>query len=270
MIAGVEEACRQAGYNLFLRVTGHEMPEESEAIFALIEAGITGLILIPQHNHYYNPDVLQLMLNHFPLVVLDREMKGVSLPYVGFNNFEASRYMVEQLIDQGHRNIAFISTDVLAASSLKARLSGFKSAFFSRKLIWNESLQLTSLRSTMPGHSTTEQRRVDCLAIRRFLSTNHDVTALFATEYKIALMILEQLDALDVQVPDHLSLVTFDGPHEKGTNPFLTRTLQPEREMGRRAVQTLINVMMEEAVDMEIELDGSYLSNKSVAPVRAR
>ncbi len=269
-IAGVEEACRQAGYHLLLRVSGHDMRDESEAIFSLIEAGIKGLLLIPQHNRYYNPDVLQLMLNGFPLVVIDREMKGVSLPYVGFNNFDASRHMAEQLIERGHRQIAFLSSDVLSASSLKARLSGFKSAFFAKKLIWNESLQLTNLRNMLAGQSPAEQRKIDSLAIRRFLNANPEVTAVFATEYEIALMVFEQLDEMGIQVPEEMSVVSFDGPVEKGTNPFLTRTLQPEREIGKLAVQTLINVMMEEPVEMELLLNGTYLANQSIADVRPR
>ena len=268
LIAGAEEACRQVERVLAVRCTGNDMGDESQAIAALLRAGAQGLLLMPQHNDYYNPDVLRLIVDGFPLVVVDREMKGVSAPFVGTDNFDGARRATARLLALGHRAIGFISTPVESASTLKARLSGFKTAYFEDKLVWNERWGLIQLRSSLPDQNSEEQRRADAQAIKRFMLRFRELSALFVTEYHLAQLVIEVADEMGIAIPGDLSLVGYDGPSIESGDRFMARIIQPEHELGKQSVYQLHRVMEGAESRGRMILESTFYEGESLASYR--
>ncbi|MDI9471213.1 MAG: GntR family transcriptional regulator [Bacillota bacterium] len=266
LVTGVDEACRNADCTMLLRTSGHQLSTESQAIEQLLKSGADGLIIMPQHNNYFNPAVLRLVVDNFPLVIVDREMRGVQAPFVGTNNHEISRKATSLLLDLGHHEIAFMSSDIRTASTLKERFSGFKDAFFQRKRLWNEACLLNDLRSTVPGYDTEQQTSADRQRIQKFLQRNRNITAIFATEYALAQLILSTLHEMDLQVPRHISLLGFDGPAEVKGDSFLCRVVQAEADIGRQAVQVLRQRIMGLPCEQRTLLPAHVLRLPSVGP----
>ncbi len=77
--------------------------------------------------------------------------------------------------------------------------------------------------------------------MRKLLTTKPKPTAIFAGNDHSALLLLKHLAALGVRVPQDLSVIGFDNLAftEHLTTP-LTTVDQPKQEMGRRAVELLL------------------------------
>ena len=87
------------------------------------------MIVWPVHGEYYNAALLRLVLDGFPLVLVDRYLKGIPATAVYTNNKKATQELTEYLLDQQHEHIAFISPPAVNTSSLEDRVQGFMAAF---------------------------------------------------------------------------------------------------------------------------------------------
>ncbi|HOG48937.1 MAG TPA: GntR family transcriptional regulator, partial [Anaerolineae bacterium] len=109
LVRSVDSYLRRQGYYLLLCRTGGQREEEERAIEASVEIGVDGLIVFPVHGEYYSERLLRLVLDHYPLVLVDRYLKGIPACSVFTDNRRAAEDLTSYLIDQGHMHIAFIS-----------------------------------------------------------------------------------------------------------------------------------------------------------------
>ena len=95
------------------------------------------------------------------------------------------------LIGQGHRRIAFVSTDNLATSSVAERLQGYQQALAAAGVTDDPSLLFAGLRVGRAGAATTATVSKENVArIVSFLARS-DATAVFALHDHLALEVLE-------------------------------------------------------------------------------
>ncbi len=77
---------------------------------------------------------------------------------------------------------------------------------------------------------------------RKALTERTRPTALFATNNFIGFGVLKALQELGLRVPDDIAVVSFDDlPSSLVIFPFLTVAAQPAYEMGKKAVEILLN-----------------------------
>ena len=80
-------------------------------------------------------------------------------------------------------------------------------------------------------------------------------TALFAANNLIAFGVLKALHELELRVPEDIAVVGFDDlPSSLVTFPFLTVAAQPAYEMGRKAIEILLNRLDEGPFDQYQEI----------------
>lgn len=268
IVTGIEEACQDLGYNLLLRRSFRETKNEREAITDLHDAGCAGLILIPQHNDYFNDLILRLIIDDFPVVILDREMSGIDTNSVVSDNYQSAYDMTIEMIKQGHKDIAFVSYPIDSATTLKDRMQGFRDALYDNKLYWNNKFLLDDFNIDAVETDFNLRAADHSTAIKDFILKNPEVSAFFATEYNFAQIVIEDLTNLGYNVPGDYSVVGYDGPSSVTGNPFLTRVLQPQEEMGRKTVEMLhANINGKEHVK-KLKLPAVIRHGKSLARAR--
>ena len=86
--------------------------------------------------------VESLINRGFPVVLVDRQIDGLTADHVLFDNEEAAYALTEALINRGHQHIAFALTPEPNASSVQDRLSGYRLALESNGLAYDEALVL--------------------------------------------------------------------------------------------------------------------------------
>ncbi|MEY9858835.1 GntR family transcriptional regulator of arabinose operon [Catenulispora sp. GAS73] len=250
LLTSVEQACSEAGIDLILRRTRGSQREEELAVERLRAAGtVDGLLVFPVHGEFHNASLLRLVLDGFPLVLVDRSLDGIAASTVHTDGIAAAQALTEALIRRGHTEICFASPAPSHTSTIEQRLDGFRRALATHKL-GPDAHRLTDLVSTLPGALTTENIRHDVAEVRRFLDAAPQVTAFVASEYNLARVIaLAVAEHTKQPAPSKQSapgkqpalpeIACFDSPVDPFAPPRFLHVRQDQAEMGRRAVELL-------------------------------
>lgn len=235
MIHAIEETC--AAQNLFIAVkrTYGSQDVEKQAIQGLIALGVRGLIVFPVHGEFYNPELLRLVVTRFPIVLVDRHLKGIPASAVYIDNVNASRQLTLHLIAQGCRQIAFVSPPAENTSTIEERIAGYKIALNERGIAYSADYVLTTLYSTLPKAFETTHVQRDIATLRDYIQRHPAIDAFVASEYNVALLIAGVIQSLGLS---H-KIVCFDSPESPLFPPLFTHIKQNERLMGQRAVEVL-------------------------------
>lgn len=241
LVCGIEWECREQGYYMMLRCTYGSVEEEARAIEDLQSFGVCGIILMCVQGETYNAAVLKLSVEKYPVVLVDREMKGIPIPCVGTDNYNAIKELMNILFENGHKNICFLSHPFIRTSTVEARFDGYKDSYLEHNLVTNEGLWITDIGSMVPKHDRTqEQERADQQRIEKYILENPQVTAFLAVDHTTAVMTYKILKKLNLD--QEKELVFFDGVDEKNdASPIFTHVMQGEGEIGRTAVRYLID-----------------------------
>ena len=238
LLRAIEHACAGLGAQLVFRRTTGDAGIETATIRNFAATGIDGLIVFPIHGEYYNNELLRLVLNGFPVVLVDRYLKGIAVASVTTDNFGAAHALTDALLDDGHREIGFITAAPEHTSSIEDRWQGFLAALHDRGLEGRRDQSLLTLSSTLPGASSDDAMAADREQIRQFLAANPDLTAVIACEFPLAQL-------LDLELRDRpeprpgLTIACFDSPPTRfGGHPYL-HVHQRQDEIGRVAVALL-------------------------------
>src|SRR5581483_10778640 len=95
LLCSVESAAGAAGFNLLLRFTGNERRNEEQAIRDAVTAGASTIALWLQDGETYNAEVLRLVVDGFPVVLVDRYLRGVDCASVQSDNIGGAKALVE-------------------------------------------------------------------------------------------------------------------------------------------------------------------------------
>jgi GntR family transcriptional regulator of arabinose operon len=249
-LEAIEKRCSEHNLCLVLKQTSGKPGEEEKALNSLVNFGVRGLIFCPVPGIHYNNALLRLVVENYPLVLVDRYLTGIPSSSVCINNKMAAIKLTNHLLELGHKNIAFLSPSPEGTSSLEDRLMGFHVAISEKGLRIKPKTILKDLICTLQESSHNSPRRVtidenDRQRIRKLIEDNSEVTAFIATEYMVAVLLYEELVSLGKKVPEDYSIACFDSPTNIIEVPFFTHILQDEEKMGYQAVDLLVSHLQE-------------------------
>lgn len=121
----MEMQARKAGYHLYPCFSYGNRDIETDAIRYLRRIGAKGIFVMPSHGAYYNTEILRLVIENYPTVLIDKRLEGISLDSVRTDNIQSISRLVEYLIGIGKKNIGYITIDETGTSSLAERKQGF-------------------------------------------------------------------------------------------------------------------------------------------------
>jgi DNA-binding LacI/PurR family transcriptional regulator len=264
LLSGIEwEASRENCFLVVKKSYGKQDMEES-VIDALLELGVDGILIMPVHGELYNRKILQLTLDEFPIVSIDRCMNGIPVSFVGTDNIGASKKATDFMLDLGHKQISILCPPYKNTSTVYDRVEGFIKSHAEHGVGIDDSLWLTDLTSTLPGKNSEETRTKDVSKIMELLKSNPGITCLYALEYNIALLAMKAAKSIGKSVPDDLSIVCFDSPDSPYNYEYeggyrFTFVRQKEAEMGATALKLLIGQMKEKKKSEKIYLDADLV-----------
>lgn len=247
LLAGVEKACAEQGIFLILRRSYGDQKMEERSIEEVMLLGVDGILIMPVHGEHYAPKILRLILEGFPLVFVDRRLRGLNAPFVGTDNLEAARHATDYLLNAGHRCISFLSPSCDHNTAIEDRTEGFVKSHAAHGIAIDETLWLSNLTATLPGLSTPEVIQQDVQAIQDLIRNRQEITCLFAAEYNIALLAASAVRSLGLRIPEDISLVCFDSPGNFMHDHAFTHLRQREAYMGETAVGLLLRQIRRES-----------------------
>ena len=228
MLLGGMLKCAEHGYRMiFELVDTHSDHVERELLGAIAALQPDGIILTPPHSD--NPQIVGFLHGqNIPFVRIGSHENGAGMP-VTMDDDGAARRATRHLIEHGHTRIGFIS------GSREYNLSGWRvdgwRAAMAEAALSTEGLLAEGDFSFASGEQ----------AARALLTAPSPPTAIIASNDQMALATLEVARALNLQVPQDLSLISFDNtPLVRFTQPPLTAIDQPIAATMSAAVDLII------------------------------
>ncbi len=263
LLSSIERTSTEHGALLMLRRSFGDHEKEKEAIRALLRSGVDGMIIFPSHGEHFNAEILKLVIGEFPLVLIDRYLKGVATTSVSTDNVSAARAATEHLLDLGHRHIALITVPPVDTTAVEDRVDGFIQAHAERGVMIDKSIWLSGITSTLPNSFKEPYIGKDIAQIKAHLQRHGNITAVFAMEYHIALLVKAAAEELSLRIPQDLSILCFDSPPDPFGHYFFTHMMQDQEQMGRIATESVLSLMRGEKPQNKLFLQAKLVAGES-------
>lgn len=239
LIEGIEDALHDADLSMVLANCNFNKERELEALERMIQQGIKGLIIEPLNNQELGSgDRIVQMMNKadFPIVFTNCTIPWVRGSSVNIDDVDAGYMATRYLLDKGHRAISFVYKHQVQAGV--HRMEGYQRAL-------NEAgidLEDDYLRAFSQDD---EARHPGEFITRRLMELGRPPTAIFYYNDETALVGLHTLANLGLNVPGDISVLGYDDlPQTRWANPPLTTFSHPKYQMGKWAVELLLEQMV--------------------------
>ncbi|QTH41612.1 GntR family transcriptional regulator [Cohnella sp. LGH] len=229
LVEGIEKALEGSPCRIMLMTTGDSQKQEEEKLKEALAAGAKGIIVYPSDGQTYNEAMLRLSLDRYPIVVIDRYLRGVETNCVCSDHYAGAYEATEHLLRLGHRRIAFVTSPYSGTTSLEERLEGYRQALNDYGVMFDRGRVIESVEPERLGAILNEQP---------------DLTALFAANEEIGLIAMRMAEAYGRSVPQHLSVIFFDDyDHSQYARIPPTCVAQQGEEIGVQAGRRLLSLI---------------------------
>ncbi len=227
VIRGIEQVAHQNGYSVLLGDTQNSRIREKAYADLLATKQADGLITLLPHV----PRVA--LAGPLPIVNACEYVKDKSVTSVYVDNVAAAREGVEYLLTLGHRDIAFVTGPMDSPISID------------RDLGYEQALQFAGLKRdrklTAIGDFSVES---GIRAIEILIAQGQRFTAVFCSNDEMAIGVIRAIKSNGLKVPEDISVMGFDDIRfARYMDPPLSTVAQPKDELGREAMNMLIEIL---------------------------
>jgi LacI family transcriptional regulator len=228
LVRAVEDAARAVDHSVLL-VNGAEDPErERRALEELAERWVDGIIIAASQMTARHTDWLAGAT--IPIVLVNSRVPDVPIPAILSDNRAGGRLAAEHILGLGHRRVGYLTAPPQNAA-VAERLAGARDALVAAGI---EPTRMPVEQGD--GHVIGGQA-----ATTRLLGRQPELTGILCHNDLTAIGAMRALKAAGRRVPDHVSVVGFDGIDlAEYVEPPLTTVVQQTTEMGRWAVERLV------------------------------
>ncbi|TFW21257.1 LacI family DNA-binding transcriptional regulator [Massilia arenosa] len=238
-MTGIEDALKAAGYAPLI-VTGHwHADEEAERIELLIARRVDGLVILT--GNLTDAQILKFS-QRVPIVAFGRKLQGKQAFGFSLDNYTAACEAMDYLVEQGHRNIAFIAGPE-EHEDARARLAGYRDTLAKHKIRFNTKLVVQGDFQESGG----------LLAVNQLMESRQRFTAIFAANDLTAYGARLALYRRSIRVPEDISIVGFDDLHTSMcVTPPLTTVRQPLFEVGQCLGHAMLKMIAHEKFEINV------------------
>ena len=254
LLSGVEAKASEYGYDVLIK--GIRSGESCRDW--ILKRNLDGAIFLGNYSEVLSEEMQGLGKR---LVLVDCYDEGTQIhSTIGIDDENGGYLAAKHLLENGHRKIALVASNVNLDGPIRRRYLGFKKAMEEFGITQTDDLILLDELSFDGGYR-----------IGKKLLKRNDITAVFAVGDVMAFGILKAMYEVGKQIPEDLSIVGFD--NTKGceySKPALTSVDQPVYDRGRMAVEALAAAIKEENPTLTHKtLPVSLKIRNSVAPLAA-
>ncbi len=258
IIRGIQDVCEKHGYNVLVVNSDDSQEKEGRYLKLLYSRRVDGVIITVAgyREEKYSEEELSLM-KKMHMVLIDREINGLSVPIVKVNNFGGAYSAVKYLLTMGHKKIMYLA-GIEGTRTNQERRKGYLAALKKAHINWKKELVAdfrldTAYQQIM--HYWPELQNSDDLP-----------TAIFTANDLMAIGALKAFTQLKVRIPKEVSIIGFDNiPFSDCTYPPLTTIAQPTYLMGQKAVETLLKLIDKKRIKKSVELETELIERGSVS-----
>jgi len=258
LVRGVQDVCEKHGYGVLVVNSDDSQEKEGRYLKLLYSRRVDGIILTVAG--YREEDFREeelFLLKKLNVVLIDREINGLTTPIVKVNNFAGAYSAVKYLLKMGHKKIMYLA-GIEGTKTNQERKKGYLAALKEAHISWKKEL-------TADFHLEAAYQKI-MYYWPLLKSSDEFPTAIFAANDLMAIGALKAFAQLKVRIPEEVSIMGFDNiPFSDCTTPPLTTINQPTYRMGQKAVETLIKLINKKEIKKSIELETELIERNSVS-----
>lgn len=226
---GIEDKAHELGYNVIFCSTNGKPNGLENYVELMLDAGVDGFIFASARLN--EPTVEKLIHDRFPIVLVNRKLRGEDYNYVVLNNTRGASEITEHLIDSGYAKIAII-TGPSNLSTGADRLKGYEQA------LKHHGIDIDA-RYVIKGPF---RRETGYEGAKQLLTMKHRPEVIFAGNDYMAMGVFNAVEELKWRIPEDIAVVGFDDTEfASNLRVQLTTVSQRKYEMGNLGVQILID-----------------------------
>jgi len=253
IVDGIEDQAARAGYSVFLSASHADPERELAVVETFHRRRVDGVIVLASRvGHLYSERLDELGV---PIVLINSQAEGEYLYSVSADDRQGARLIVRHLIELGHRRIGYIGCTFRPPSS-RRRWAGYRDALEDAGIPYDSDLVIVP-----ETHQDVEGGR---LGLKTLLEQG--ITAVFCYNDRTAIGAMLEARERGIDIPSSLSVAGFDDIEASWyVTPPLTTVHQPRLEMGRRAMQMLLDLLEGQFVS-DVLLPCELIVRESTAP----
>ncbi|MBC8728693.1 LacI family DNA-binding transcriptional regulator [Paraburkholderia sp. UCT2] len=235
-LRGIEESLYEPGFTPIFVSSRWNIDDEKARLEQFIARRVDGIILL---HAQLDESTLTDYSRHAPMLVLGRSVQNsATLAGLPIDNMQGARDATHHLIEQGHREIAFIAGPASHEDAIE-RLVGYQTALEEAGIGFDAELVEQGDYLETGGVA----------AMERLMARHRSFSAVFCANDQTAYGARLAMFRRGVRVPDDVSLVGFDDlPTSSYMTPPLTTVRQPTYEIGRLAAQGIVQMIRKQSI----------------------
>jgi LacI family transcriptional regulator len=238
IFASIDNAAYDRGYHVMLFQSHDSIERERTIVRHAYNQRLDGLIVSLAGQTDETEHFEQLYQKGFPLVFFDRIPNEMDAPSISVDDFEGAYLATQHLIEQGCRRIAHIGGPTNLTIS-RRRLQGFRTALLEHNIPIINELTVSGSYNIEEGMRLTGQ----------LLDQPNRPDGIFAASDRIGFGAHRAIRERGLSMPQDVALIGFsDLPMDLLLDPPLSSMAQPVLEMGKVAVDMMIDIMSNEAL----------------------
>lgn len=232
IIRGIEEVGRMYNFNILLSSTYGDLENAKESIDFLYRKQVEGIIVLSEDIEH---EVLSKIMEYkIPYIQLDRYYKANDYNTVTIDFYEAMQEMIQYLIDTGHKNIAYITSDDRYEMT-EHKENGYKF------IIGKNSLEELVYKGDNRDEEFIKRSMED------ILNNHKKVTAIACCDDLTAISVINFCYDNGISVPDNFSVTGFgDSKLASIYRPRITTVNEPYYDIGAVAIRIMIKFLQNE------------------------
>lgn len=255
-INAFEHTSRLRGYAFILAIAPDDPARYLEQVIRMIERGVDGLLLV---GNDHESDVYERLekaaVRHVCTWAYDERARA---PNIGFDNALAMRFVVDHLVESGHRQVGMLAGRSARNDRARERIRGVV------ERLNHHGIALPPQRILELDYSIRESRK----AFWKLIDT--DISAIICGNDVIAQGAMLEALKMGLRLPDDLSITGFDDLElSSELNPSLTSVHVNASSMGNLAASALIDSVENNSAVVSRELTTRLVVRETSGPCGA-
>ncbi|WMN10859.1 LacI family DNA-binding transcriptional regulator [Marivirga salinae] len=232
VISGIINEAEKLSYSVMLYQSNESYESELKGVDTFQRSMIDGLIISLSDNTINVDHLKNLQEHNVPVVMIDKVNPEMESAKIICDDYKGAYYATEHLISLGKKKIAHI-TGLADPYTIKERYKGFESALRDYKLTFYPNfMKKCNLVSREDGYTST----------LTLLSENEIPDAIFCATDPTAIGAIQAIKEKGLRIPEDIAVMGFsDWKMASVVDPPLSSVAQPDYEMGKKAVELIIN-----------------------------
>lgn len=228
IIHGAQDEAWKHGFVLLVANTDGNTQVESDAIAMMLEHQVRGIL----YSTWYHREItVPAGLDQADSVLVNCFAPGSGLPAIVPDEVQGGRAATDELINAGHRRIAFVNTTTPSPAQT-GRLDGYREALAAAGIGVDDALVFQASPEQEGGYRATPQ------------IIGSGATAVFCHNDRVAMGVYDGLREHDMRIPKDVAVIGFDNQDVIAAHlrPTLSTVALPHYELGAIGVRTLLGL----------------------------